>query len=104
MARNIPTFIPNPTAGNNVHTYLQDIDFHLQTMDGTTMRDKLYLLIITSSHEVRSFLDRQSNTMEGDYQQMWQAMIKKFIEPESEQGQIAAIDLKQNNQETAQTC
>lgn len=33
VARNIHTFIPNHTGGHAIHTYLQDIDFHLQRSD-----------------------------------------------------------------------
>uniref|UniRef100_A0A673KEY2 Retrotransposon gag domain-containing protein n=1 Tax=Sinocyclocheilus rhinocerous TaxID=307959 RepID=A0A673KEY2_9TELE len=102
LARNIPTFTPNPAGGHDVHAYLKDIDFHLQTVPNVTTRDRLYLLRITASREVRSFLDRQPETVEVDYQQMKQALIKEFSDPESEQGLITAMDLKQGRQETTQ--
>uniref|UniRef100_A0A673M5A6 Retrotransposon gag domain-containing protein n=1 Tax=Sinocyclocheilus rhinocerous TaxID=307959 RepID=A0A673M5A6_9TELE len=102
LARNIPTFTPNPAGGHDVHAYLKDIDFHLQTVANVTTRDRLYLLRITASREVRSFLDRQPETVEVDYQQMQQALIKEFSDPESEQGLITAMDLKQGRQETTQ--
>ncbi|XP_016326186.1 uncharacterized protein LOC107676187 [Sinocyclocheilus anshuiensis] len=102
LARNIPTFTPNPAGGHDVHAYLKDIDFHLQTVANVTTRDRLYLLRITASREVRSFLDRQPETVEVDYQQLQQALIKEFSDPESEQGLITAMDLKQGRQETTQ--
>ncbi|KAL0198611.1 hypothetical protein M9458_007151, partial [Cirrhinus mrigala] len=89
---NIPMFTPNPAGGHDVHAYLKDIDFHLQGVANVTTRDRLYLLRITSSREVRSFLDRQPET----------ALIKEFSDPESEQGLITAMDLKQARQETTQ--
>ncbi|XP_058250038.1 uncharacterized protein LOC131355645 [Hemibagrus wyckioides] len=102
LARNIPTFTPNPMGGHDVHAYLQDIDFHLQTLTNVTTRDKLYLLRITSSREVWSFLDRQPETVTANYQQLRQALIKEFSEPDSEHGLFAAMDLKQGKVETPQ--
>ncbi|XDV43685.1 hypothetical protein PO909_012123, partial [Leuciscus waleckii] len=91
MARNIPTF-----AGDcSVHAYLQDIDFHLQTVANATAWDKLYLVRITSSREVRSFLDRQPQPVKADYKQLRQALIREFSDPESDQGFITALDVKQ---------
>ncbi|XP_051512780.1 uncharacterized protein LOC127417109 [Myxocyprinus asiaticus] len=103
LARNIPTFTPSPAGGHDVHDYLKDIDFHLQTVANVTTRDRLYLLRITASREVRSFLDRQPETVKVDYQQLQQALIKEFYDPESEQGLITAMDLKQGRQETTQS-
>ncbi|XP_056589779.1 uncharacterized protein si:ch211-149b19.4 isoform X1 [Triplophysa dalaica] len=102
LARNIPTFTPNPAGGHDVHAYLQDINFHLQNMANVSTRDTLYLLRITSSREVRSFLDRQADTVKGDYKQLQQALIKEFSDPEFEQGLVAAMDLKQGRLETPQ--
>lgn len=102
LARNIPMFTPNPAGGHDVHAYLKDINFHLQGVANVTTRDRLYLLRITSSREVRSFLDRQPETVKADYQQLQQALITEFSDPESEQGLITAMDLKQARQETSQ--
>lgn len=85
-----------------MHTHLKDIDFHLQTVANVTTRDRLYLLRITSSRDVRSFLDRQTETVKVDYQQLQQAFIKEFSDPDSEQGLIMAMNLKQVRQETTQ--
>ncbi|XDV41673.1 hypothetical protein PO909_010492 [Leuciscus waleckii] len=102
LARNIPTFNPNPAGGSDVHSYLQDIDFHLQTVANVTTWDKLYLLRITSGRDVRSFLDRQPETVKMNYTQLRQALIREFSDPESDQGIIAAMDLKQARLETPQ--
>ena len=102
LARNIPTFTPNPAGGHDVHSYLQDIDFHLQTVANVTTWDKLYLLRITSSRDVRSFLDCQSETVKRDYPQLRQALIREFSDPESDQGIIAAMDLRQARLESPQ--
>ncbi|KAK2838869.1 hypothetical protein Q7C36_013683 [Tachysurus vachellii] len=88
--------------GCDIHAYLQDIDFHLQTVANVTTRDQLYLLRITSSHEVRSFLDRQPDKIKEDYQQLQKALIKAFSDPESEQGLFTALDLKQGRHETTE--
>lgn len=85
-----------------MHIYLQDIDFHLQAMANVTTPDRLYLLRITSSREAQSFLDRQSETVRSNYQQLQQALIREFSNPESEQGLTAAMELKQGRQETPQ--
>lgn len=102
LARNIPTFTPDTAGDHEVHAYLQDIDFHFQTMANATTRDRLYLLRITSSHEVRRFLDRQSEAVRADYKQLQQALIREFSDPELEQGLVTAMDLKQGRQETPQ--
>ncbi len=57
LARNIDHFAPHDAGDHNVHAYLQDIDFHLQT--NVTTQDRLYLIWITSSLEVWSVLARQ---------------------------------------------
>ncbi|XP_026103085.1 uncharacterized protein LOC113074454 [Carassius auratus] len=100
LARNIPTFNPDPAGGHDIHAYLQDIDFHLQTVTNVTTWDKLYLLRITSSREVRSFLDRQPETVKMDYQQLRKALVREFSDPESDQGLVTAMDLKQGRLET----
>ncbi|ROI36376.1 hypothetical protein DPX16_11317 [Anabarilius grahami] len=102
LAKNIPTFTPNPAGGVDVHAYLQDIDFLLQNMANVSAWDKLYLLRITSSRDVRSFLDRQPETVKSDYQLLRQALIKEFSDPESDQGLLTAMDLKQGRLETPQ--
>ncbi|CAM4661477.1 unnamed protein product [Leuciscus chuanchicus] len=102
LARNIPTFNPNPAGGNDVHSYLTDIEFHLQTVDNVTTWDKLYLLRITSGRIVRSFLDRQPESVKTNYPQLRQALIREFSDPESDQGILAAMDLKQARLETPQ--
>ncbi|KAK2838974.1 hypothetical protein Q7C36_013788 [Tachysurus vachellii] len=100
LARNIPTFTPDPAGGYDIHAYLQGIDFHLQTVANVTTRDQLYLLRITSSREVRSFVDRQPDKIKEDYQQLQEPLIKRFSDPESEQGLFTALDLKQSRHET----
>ncbi|CAM4730064.1 unnamed protein product [Leuciscus chuanchicus] len=102
LARNIPTFNPNPAGGNDVHSYLTDIEFHLQTVDNVTTWDKLYLLRITSGRIVRSFLDRQPESVKTNYPQLRQALIREFSDPDSDQGILAAMDLKQARLETPQ--
>ncbi|KAK9980986.1 hypothetical protein ABG768_000560 [Culter alburnus] len=102
LAKNIPTFTPNPAGGVDVHAYLQDIDFLLQNVANVSAWDKLYLLRITSSRDVRSFLDRQPEAVKSDYQLLRQALIKEFSDPESDQGLLAAMDLKQGRLETPQ--
>lgn len=55
LARNIDHFAPHDAGDHNVHGYLQDIDFHLQTNVITQDR----LIWITFSLEVWNVLDRQ---------------------------------------------
>ena len=52
-------FDPDSAEGRDVHAYLKGIDFYLQTVANVTAWDNLYLLRITASSDVRSFLDRQ---------------------------------------------
>ncbi len=84
----------------NVQAYLQDINFHLEMRPHVTDKDKLYLLRTTSSFEVRSFLDRQPANTNTDYQLIQEALIKEFADPESEQGFVAALEMRQGCQRT----
>ncbi len=82
LARNIGKFNPSLPNSQNVHAYLQDIDFHLEMRPNVTDKDKLYLLRTTSSPEVRSFLDRQPVNTKTYYQRLQKALIKEFADPE----------------------
>ncbi len=95
LARNIGKFNPRMPNSQNVQAYLQDIDFHLEIRSNVTDKDKLYLLRTTSSPEVRSFLDRQPANTKTDYQQLQKALIKEFADPESDQGLVAALEMRQ---------
>ena len=103
LARNIPTFNPDPAGGHDVHAYLQDIDFHLQTVANVTALDKLYLLRITSRRDVHRILDRQPETVKVDYQQLRKTLILEFSDPDSDHGLLNTIDLKQGQLENPQT-
>ncbi|KAL0150775.1 hypothetical protein M9458_053933 [Cirrhinus mrigala] len=81
MARNIPAFTPELAGDHDVHAYLRDIDFFLQSWKCVNYQDRLYLLWITSSPEVRRFLARQPGHIQSDYQQLRQAIIKDFSDP-----------------------
>ncbi len=95
LARNIGKFNPSVSNSQNVQAYLQDIDFHLEMRPNVTDKDKLYLLRTTSSPEVRSFLDRQPANTKTDYQLLQKALIKEFADPESDQGLVAALEMRQ---------
>ncbi|XP_016116149.1 uncharacterized protein [Sinocyclocheilus grahami] len=100
MARNIPAFTPELAGDHDVHAYLRDIDFYLQSWTSVSHHDRLYLLWITSSPEVRRFMARQPGHIQSDYQRLKQAIIKDFSDPDSEHGLIAALDTKQCRHET----
>ncbi|KAL0173895.1 hypothetical protein M9458_029863, partial [Cirrhinus mrigala] len=100
MARNIPAFTPELSGNHDVHAYMRDIEFFLQSWKCVNHQDRLYLLWITSSPEVRRFLARQPGHIQSDYLQLRQAIIKEFSDPESEHGLIAALATKQGRYET----
>ncbi len=102
LARNIGKFNPSLPNSQNVHAYLQDIDFHLEMRPNVMDKDKLYLLRTTSSPEVRSFLDRQPVNTKTDYQRLQKALIKEFADPESDQGLVAALETRQGRHDTPQ--
>ncbi len=102
LARNIGKFTPSMPNSPNVQAYLQDIDFHLEMRPNVTDKDRLYLLRTTSSSEVRSFLDRQPAHTKTDYQLLREALIKEFSDPESEQGLVAAMEMRQGRHEPPQ--
>ncbi len=64
-------------------------------------QDKLYLLWITCSPEVRRFLARQPGHIQSDYQQLKQAIIKEFSDLNSH-GLVAALAIEQGRHETPQ--
>ncbi|XP_073701560.1 uncharacterized protein [Garra rufa] len=102
LARNISKFTPSVPDGQDVHSYLNDVDFHLEMRPNVTDKDRLYLLRMRSSPEVRSFLDRQPSHTKADYQSLRQALVKEFAVPESEQGLVAALETKQGRHESSQ--
>ncbi len=57
---------------------------------------------MTSSPEVRSFLDRQPANTKTDYQLLQKALIKEFTDPESDQGLVAALEKRQGRHEPPQ--
>ncbi len=57
---------------------------------------------LTSSPEVRSFLDRQPVNTKTDYQRLRKALIKEFADPESDQGLVAALETRQGRHEPPQ--
>ncbi|XP_052413623.1 uncharacterized protein LOC127958695 [Carassius gibelio] len=103
LARSIPTFNPDPAGGHDVHAYLLDIDFHLQTLTNVTDVNTLYLLKITSSRDVHCVLDRQPETVKAYYQQLLQTLTLEFSDPDSDHGLLIAMDLKQGRLENPQT-
>ncbi len=108
LARNIGKFNPSVPNSQNVQAYLQDIDFHLEMRPNVTDKDKLYLLRMTSSPEVRSFLDRQpvytktDYHLHRDYHLLQKALIKEFANPESDQGLVAALETRQGRHKIPQ--
>ncbi len=75
MGRNIPAFTPELAGAHDVQAYLREIDFYLQSWTSVNHQDRLYLLWITCSPEVRRFLSRQPGHIQSDYQQLKQAII-----------------------------
>ncbi len=57
---------------------------------------------MTSSPEVRSFLDRQPANTKTDYQLLQKALIKELADPESDQGSVAALETRQGRHEPTQ--
>ncbi|KAI2642433.1 ABC transporter D family member 1 [Labeo rohita] len=101
MARNIPAFTPELAGDHDIHAYMRVIDFFLQSWKCVNLQDRRYLLWITSSPEVQRFLARQPGHIQSDYQQLRQAIIKEFSDPESEHGLTAALATKQRRYETS---
>ena len=100
LARTINHFTPSPSGGHDVHTYLRDVEYHIDRLTHVTDADRLHLIRITASAEVRRFLDRQPDAVKLRYPLLRQAMILEFSDPESEQGLTVAMDLKQGRLES----
>ncbi len=86
----------------NIQAYLQDIDFHVEIQPIILDNDTLYLLRTTSSPEVCSFLDRQPAHTKTDYQLLQKALIYEFANPESEQGLVVSLEMRQGRHEPPQ--
>ncbi len=102
LSKNISKFNPNSTEGHTIQAHLQVIEFYLDTRPHVTDRDRLYLLRATSSSEVRNFLDRQPSRTKSDYQLLREVLIKEFTDPDSEHGQLIALETKQGRHEAPQ--
>ncbi|XP_042593646.1 LOW QUALITY PROTEIN: uncharacterized protein LOC109092092 [Cyprinus carpio] len=102
LPRNIGKFTPSVPGSQDIQAYLQDIDFHLEMRPNVTDKDRLYLLRTTSSSEVCSFLEWQPAHTKTDYNLLREALIKEFADPESKQGLVAALEMKQGRHESPQ--
>ncbi|XP_043082985.1 uncharacterized protein LOC122330182 [Puntigrus tetrazona] len=101
IARNIVKFTPGVPSSPDVQTYLQDVEFHLEVRPHVTDKDRLYLLRATSSPDVRSFLDR-NQPRQRLITTCSEALINEFDDPESEQGLVAALEIRQGRHESPQ--
>uniref|UniRef100_A0A672Z396 Uncharacterized protein n=1 Tax=Sphaeramia orbicularis TaxID=375764 RepID=A0A672Z396_9TELE len=102
IARNISHFEPKPNGSHDTAAYLKDIDFHLERYPNATLQDKIYLIKITSSREVKNFIDRQPAHVQSNFQALCQALTKEFEDPGTATGLSAAIAIKQGRQEPPQ--
>lgn len=59
IACNITRFEPQLGGSHHTSTYLKDIDFYLQKFSNATVDDRIYLIAVTSSSDVSSFIERQ---------------------------------------------
>ncbi len=76
------------------HRHKNDFSF-FERPPNITDKDEIYLLRMTSSPKVSSFLDWQPAHTKTDYQLLQEALIKELADPESEQGLVAALEMRQ---------
>uniref|UniRef100_A0A3B4XT43 Uncharacterized protein n=1 Tax=Seriola lalandi dorsalis TaxID=1841481 RepID=A0A3B4XT43_SERLL len=102
IARNISHFEPSPDCSHDITTYLKDIDFYLRRLPNATADDRMYLIKVTSSHEVSRFIERQPNHVRMNYDLLCHALEQEFSDHTSPAGLTAAITVKQGRQEPPQ--
>uniref|UniRef100_A0A8C6KNI4 Uncharacterized protein n=1 Tax=Nothobranchius furzeri TaxID=105023 RepID=A0A8C6KNI4_NOTFU len=91
MARNITRFEPSPGVPCHVESYLKDIQFCLRKYPYATVDDKIYLIKMTSSQEVRK-----------DYECLSPVITKEFSAFVSQTGLSLALNVKQAKNENDQ--
>uniref|UniRef100_A0A3B1IH95 Uncharacterized protein n=1 Tax=Astyanax mexicanus TaxID=7994 RepID=A0A3B1IH95_ASTMX len=99
VARNISRFEPKPGCPNDIHLYLNDIDYYLRRFPLATIDDRIYLIKITSSRDVSSFIERQPPHVRGNYRALCQALEAEFSSFSTQLGLSAAFTVRQNRQE-----
>ncbi|KAM3864759.1 sodium-dependent phosphate transport protein 2B-like [Diretmus argenteus] len=102
IARNIARFDPSSSAGQDTYTYLQDIDFYLRKFPQATVDDKIYVIKATASRDVSSFIMRQPLDVRSDYEALSRALMREFSDPEAQTGLSAALNIKQEKNESPQ--
>ncbi|KAL6487878.1 hypothetical protein MHYP_G00045040 [Metynnis hypsauchen] len=100
IARNITRFDPKPDGASDVARYLRDIEFFLKRFPRATVEDKIYLIKITASREVSSFIERQPHYVQSHYEVLCQALEEDYSNHLSQTGLTAAFLVKQQRQES----
>lgn len=102
IAHHIQRYEPKPDGSHDTSAYLRDIDFHLKRFPQATTEDRIYLIKVTSSRDVSSFIERQTAYVHRDYQALCQALSREFDDPDAHLGLLAALNIKQGRQESPQ--
>lgn len=102
IARHITRFQPSAGGSNETNIYLKDIDYYLRKFPAATVDDKIYLIKVTSSREVSSFIERQPRYVREDYDILCQTLVEEYSDLGSQAGLAAAIAVKQERSEPPQ--
>lgn len=102
IAQNSPCFEPNLEGSHDTSIYLKDIDFYLRKFPNATIDDQIYLIKVTSSCDVSSFIEREPANVKGNYDLLCQALEEEFSDHLTQTGLTAALSIKQGRQESPQ--
>lgn len=76
--------------------------FHLQSLDHATIQNKIYLIQIISRLEVYDFFNQKPERVKANPMLLQETLTREFYDPESEQGLIVALGMKQGRKDTPQ--
>ncbi|XP_071380292.1 seizure protein 6 homolog [Centroberyx affinis] len=101
IARNILKFNPVLGGSNDTATYLRQLEYYLRRHSEAQLDDKVYLLKVTSSREVNSFIERQAPEVQANYDLLAQALTREFSNvSDNEPDLITAMTVKQSKNES----
>ena len=103
IARNMTRFEPKFDGATKIDTktYLNDVDFYLRRFPHATVEDRIYLIKLTSSRDVSSFIERQPCHIKADYDLLCQTLIEEFSD-HLHTGLTEALAVMQAPQESPQ--
>lgn len=99
IAEHMNRFNPKPGGDNDTSAYLRDLNMYFRRLPHVTVEDQIFLIKLTSSREVSSFIERQPAPVRGDYGLLCTALRDEYPDSVQPVGLASALAVKQGQNE-----